>query len=153
MPSPEEKLSSLGVTLPSVPKPLGAYVPCVRAGNLLFLSGQLPLVDGKLVKSGSLGKDVSIEEGGGLARICAINAVAVVKAEVGELSRIKRCVKLTGFVASAEGFFDQPKVINGASEFMAEVFGEAGRHARAAVGVSALPLNSPLEIDFIFELA
>ena len=149
---PEEKLKELGIEQPEVPKPLGAYVPFVRTGNLLYLSGMLPLREGRLVRTVRAGETVSTEDAAACARIAAINALAVVKSAIGSLDRVRRCVKITGFVASAGDFHDQPKVINGASEFIVEVLGEAGRHARAAVGVNVLPLNSPIEIEFIFEV-
>lgn len=148
----EERLNQMGVQLPNVPKPLGAYVPFVRTGNLLYLSGMLPLKDGKLIFTGTAGDIVSTDDAAACARLAAINALAVVKSAVGSLDRIRRCVKISGFVASAGGFYDQPKVINGASEFIVQVLGDAGRHARAAVGVPVLPLNSPVEIEFIFEV-
>lgn len=150
--TPEEKLTELGIALPELPKPLGSYVPCVQAGNLLFLSGVLPMKEGRLSRTGKVGDAVSLEEAQEDARQCAINSIAILKSHLGSLKRVKRCVKINGFVASAESFFDQPKVINPASDLMFEIFGEAGRHARAAVGVYALPLNSPVEIDFIFEI-
>lgn len=151
----EDKLKELGITLPEAPKPLGSYVPCVQAGNLLFLSGTLPLKEGKLIKTGHVtgksGESVSIEEAQECARQCVINALAVANAYL-EIDKIKRCVKLNGYVASSQDFTEQPKVLNAASDLIFEIFGEAGRHARAAVGVSVLPLNSPIEIDFIFEI-
>ncbi|MCE5312349.1 MAG: RidA family protein [Nitrospiraceae bacterium] len=150
--TPEEKLIELGITLPELPKPLGSYVPCVQTGNLLFLSGMLPMKEGRLTRTGRVGDAVTLEEAQEDARQSAINALAILKSYLGSLKRVKRCVKINGFVSSAEDFFDQPKVINPASDLMFEVFGEAGRHARAAVGVYALPLNSPVEIDFIFEI-
>jgi enamine deaminase RidA (YjgF/YER057c/UK114 family) len=149
----ENKLVDMGITLPEVPKPLGSYVPCVRTGNLLFLSGMLPLRDGKLIRTGSVGETVSLEEAQDCARQSVINALAVIKAQTGSLDKVQRCVKLNGFVSSAPGFTDQPKVLNAASELLLEIFGEAGRHARAAVGVFVLPMNAPLEIDFIFEVS
>ncbi|MDI6727494.1 MAG: RidA family protein [Thermodesulfovibrionales bacterium] len=149
--SPEEKLKELGITLSDAPKPLGSYVPCVQTGNLLFLSGMLPLKDGKLIRTGKLGESVSIKEAQEDARQCVINALSVLKSHLGNLDKIKRCVKLNGYVASAPDFTEQPKVLNAASDLLFEIFGEAGRHARAAVGVYVLPLNSPVEIDFIFE--
>lgn len=150
--TPEEKLKELSVELPGVPKPLGAYVPSVRTGNLVYLSGMLPLKDGKLLKTGRLGESVSLEDAVLCARTAAVNALAVLKSSVGSLDMIKQCIKITGFVASGPDFIDQPKVLNGASELMVEVFGEAGRHARAAVGVNILPMNSPVEVEFIFEV-
>jgi enamine deaminase RidA (YjgF/YER057c/UK114 family) len=149
--SPEEKLKELGITLSDAPKPLGSYIPCVQTGNLLFLSGILPLKGGKLIRAGKLGESVSIEEAQECARQCIINALSVLKSHLGSLDKIKRCVKLNGYVASAPDFTEQPKVLNAASDLLFEIFGEAGRHARAAVGVYVLPLNSPVEIDFIFE--
>jgi enamine deaminase RidA (YjgF/YER057c/UK114 family) len=148
----EDKIKNLDITLPDAPKPLGSYVPCVQAGNLLFLSGALPLKEGKLVKTGKLGEAISIEEAHECARQCVINALSVLKAHLGNLDKIKKCVKLNGYVASAPDFTDQPKVLNAASDLLFEIFGDSGRHARAAVGVAALPLNSPIEIDFIFEI-
>ncbi|MBN2654996.1 MAG: RidA family protein [Nitrospirae bacterium] len=150
--TPEEKLTELGITLPELPKPLGSYLPCVQTGNLLFLSGVLPMRKCALTRTGRVGDDVSLEEAQEDARQSAINALAILKSYLGSFKRVKRCVKINGFVASAAIFFDQPKVINPASDLMFEVFGEAGRHARAAVGVFALPLNAPVEIDFIFEI-
>jgi len=150
--SPEEKLKGLGIELPDLPKPLGSYVPFVRTGNLVFISGMLPLDNGKLLYSGRVGESVSLEEAALAARRSAINAIAVLKSAIGSLDSLKRCVKVTGFVASAQDFTDQPKVVNGASDLLCEVFGEAGKHARAAVGVHILPMNSPVEIEFIFEV-
>lgn len=151
--NPEERLKELGIELPPVPNPLGSYVPCVRTGNLLFLSGMLPLREGKLLCSGRVGEGVTLEEAQRGSKQAVINALAVIKAELGGLDKVGRCVKVNGFVASAPDFIDQPKVINAASEFLFEVFGDKGRHARAAVGVYVLPLNASLEIDFIFEIA
>lgn len=150
--TPEEKIKALGLELPDLPKPLGSYVPFVRTGNLVFLSGMLPLKEGKLMNTGRVGETVSLEEAAQCARLAALNALSVLKSAVGSLDRVRRCVKLSGFVASSGDFTDQPKVVNGASDFIFEVFGEAGRHARAAVGVNVLPLNSPVEISFIFEV-
>jgi enamine deaminase RidA (YjgF/YER057c/UK114 family) len=150
--TPEEKIKTLGIELPGVPKPLGAYVPFVRTGNLVYLSGMLPLKDGKLLKTGRAGETVSLEDAVLCARTAALNGLGVLKSAVGSLDMIKQCVKLSGFVASAPDFTDQPKVLNGASELIAEVFGESGRHARVAVGVNILPMNSPVEVDFIFEV-
>jgi len=150
--TPEEKLIQLGIELPELPRPLGSYVPFVRTGNLVYLSGMLPLRGGKLLRTGRLGESVSLEEGADDARTAAINALAVIRSATGSLDRVTRCVKVSGFVASAQDFAEQPKVVNGASDLMFEVFGEAGRHARAAIGVNVLPLNSPVEIEFIFEV-
>lgn len=150
--TPEEKLKSLGLELPPAPRPVGSYVPAVTAGNLVFLSGILPFRDGKLLRTGKAGADLTVEEAALEARVAALNALSVLKAHIGELRRVKRCVKITGYVASAPGFTEQPKALNGASDFMVEVFGEAGRHARAAVGAPVLPLDSPVEIEFVFEV-
>jgi enamine deaminase RidA (YjgF/YER057c/UK114 family) len=152
MPTPEERLEQLGVTLPAPAVPVAAYVPCVRTGNLVYVSGQLPLVDGNPSHLGRLGADVGPEEGAAAARRCAVNVLAALKAELGELSRVRRVVKVTVFVASEPAATEQPKVANGASELLGEVFGEAGRHARAAVGVAALPLGVPVELDAIVEV-
>jgi len=149
---PEEKLKSLGIELPAVPKPLGSYVPFVKTGNLLYLSGMLPLKDGKLTKTGRVGESVTLEEAVEAAKVAAINGLAVLRSAVGSLDKAKRCVRIEGYVSSAGNFTDQPKVLNGASDFMFGVFGEAGRHTRTAVGVNILPLNSPVEISFIFEI-
>jgi enamine deaminase RidA (YjgF/YER057c/UK114 family) len=149
----EEKLKQLGITLSGMPKPAGAYVPCVRTGNLLFISGMLPLRDGKIEKSGSVGADVSFDEACGEARRIIINTLSVLKSEVGDLDRISRCVKMNGYVSSAPDFHDQHKVMNTASDLLFEIFGDGGRHARSAIGVNALPLNVVVEIDFVFEVA
>ena len=150
--SPEEKIKELGIDIPEAPKPLGSYVPCVQAGNLLFLSGILPLRNGKLMRTGRVGESVSLDEAREDAKTAAVNALSVLKANIGSLDKVKRCIKITGYVASAPDFTEQPKVLNAASALMFEIFGEKGRHARAAVGVNVLPLNSPLEIEFIFEV-
>jgi enamine deaminase RidA (YjgF/YER057c/UK114 family) len=152
MSSPEENLQKLGITLPAPPSPLGSYVPCVRSGSLLFLSGMLPLKEGKLTRTGKLGESVSLGEAEEDARQSVINALSIVAAQVGSLDRVLRCVKLTGYIASSPDFAEQPKVLNAASDLLYHVFGERGRHARVAVGVPVLPLNSPIEIDFIFEI-
>jgi enamine deaminase RidA (YjgF/YER057c/UK114 family) len=152
MPTPEERLQQLGVSLPAPAVPVAAYVPTVRTGDLVYVSGQVPTADGKPTHLGHLGDDVELEDGRAAARTCAINLIAALKAELGELSRVRRVVKVTGFVASAPGFTDHPKVINAASELLGEAFGEAGRHARAAVGVAALPLGVPVEVEAIVEV-
>jgi len=149
--SPEEKLQELGIRLPDMPKPLGSYVPCVRAGQLIFLSGMLPLENGKLMRTGKVGGDITIDEAMEDARKTVINALAVLKVHTGSLDKIKRCVKITGYIASAPDFAEQPRVLNAASDLLSDIFGEGGRHARAAVGVNVLPLHSPVEIEFIFE--
>jgi enamine deaminase RidA (YjgF/YER057c/UK114 family) len=153
MPTPEERLEQLGVDLPSPAAPVAAYVPTVRTGNLVYVSGQVPTVDGKPTHLGHLGDDVDLENGRAAARTCAINVIAALKAELGQLSQVRRIVKVTGFVASTSGFTDAPKVVNAASELFGEVFGDAGRHARAAVGVAALPLGVPVEVEAIVEVA
>jgi enamine deaminase RidA (YjgF/YER057c/UK114 family) len=150
--TPEEKLDSLGIELPEVPKPLGSYVPFVRSGNLLYISGMLPLKGGKLDKVGRVGETVTLEEAALAAKTAAINGLAVLKAAMGSLDGVRRCVKISGFVASAGNFTEQPKVVNGASDFLFEIFGERGRHTRVAVGVNILPMNAPVEISFIFEV-
>ncbi len=145
------RLAELGLTLPQVVPPLAAYVPAVESGSHVYVSGQLPMVDGKLPQTGKVGADVSVEQGAELARICALNALAAIEALVG-LGRIVKIVKVTGFVASADGFTDQPGVINGASELFGNVLGELGRHARSAVGVAELPLGAPVEVELVVEL-
>jgi len=150
--TPEEKLISLGIELPEVPRPLGSYVPFVKTGNLIYISGMLPLKAGRLEKTGRVGESVILEEACEAAKIATINGLSVLKSAVGNLSKVTRCVKISGFVASAQGFTDQPKVLNGASDFIFAVFGERGRHTRIAVGVNILPMNSPVEIAFVFEV-
>ena len=145
------RLAELGVELPEVAAPVAAYVPAVRTGQLVFTSGQLPFVKGSLAATGKVGDDISPEEAKAHARTCALNALAAVDALVG-LDKVTRVVQLVGFVASAEGFTGQPAVINGASDLLGEVFGEAGRHARAAVGVAELPLGAPVEVELTVEL-
>jgi enamine deaminase RidA (YjgF/YER057c/UK114 family) len=147
---PEDKLKELGLELPEAPKPVAAYVPTVRAGDLVFVSGQGPFGTGV---TGKVGAEVSVEQAAEQARITCLNGLAQIKAAVGDLANVKRVVKLTVFVASAPGFGEQPKVANGASELLQEVFGEAGRHARSAVGVSELPFNIPVEIEFTVEVS
>ena len=153
MMTPEERLKQLGIELPDAPKPLGSYVPLVRTGNLVFLSGILPLVEGKLTREGRVGEKVTVDEAKEDARTAAINALAILKSHLGTLNKIRRCVKITGYVSSAPDFTEQPNVLNAASDFMLEIFGEVGRHARAAVGANVLPLNSPVELEFIFEVS
>jgi enamine deaminase RidA (YjgF/YER057c/UK114 family) len=153
MSSPERRLKELGITLPKPAKPVANYVGYVRAGNLVFVSGQVPLVDGKVAVAGLLGREVSIENGQKAARICAVNIVAqLADAAGGDLTRIARIVKLTGYVASTPDFTDHPKVVNGASDLFVDIFGERGKHARAAVGIASLPLNSAVEVDAVAEL-
>ena len=150
--TPEDTLAKLGHRLPPPVKPVAAYVPTVRTGSLVYVAGQIPMVDGKLPQTGQLGKDVTLEEGQALARTCALNCLAAVKAEIGDLSRVKRVVRIGAFVASADAFTDQPKVANGASELLVQVFGDKGRHARAAVGVNVLPLGAPVEVEMLVEV-
>ena len=152
MATPEEALAELGLTLPDVAKPLAAYVPAVRSGNYVYTSGQLPSVNGTLIASGKLGVDVTPEIGAQCAQQSALNALAAVKAEVGDLSLIRRIVKVVVFVASDPSFTAQPQVANGASELLGKVFGDDGKHARSAVGVSVLPLDAPVEVELIVEL-
>ena len=150
---PLEKLKSLGHELPPAPKPQGWYVPVVRSGDLVFVSGQLPMRNGVAGVCGKLGDTVSIDEGREAARLCLLNILAALEGNGVPLNSVKRVVKLTGYVQSAPYFHDQPRVLNAASEMMTEIFGESGRHARAAVGVAALPLNAAVEIEAIFEVA
>ncbi|MEW9527605.1 RidA family protein [Microbispora sp. NPDC049125] len=152
MATPEQRLADLGLALPEVVPPLAAYVPAVRTGGYVYTSGQLPLVDGKLAVTGKVGAEVSPEEAKEQARVCAVNALAAIGSVVGDLSAVVRIVKVVGFVASAPGFTGQPQVVNGASELLGEVFGEAGRHARSAVGVAVLPLDAPVEVEIVAEV-
>lgn len=145
------RLAELGLTLPKVAAPLAAYVPAVRTGSLVYTSGQLPFVDGELAATGKVGAQVSPEEAKAAARVCALNALAAVDALVG-LDAVTRVIKVVGFVASAPGFNGQPGVVNGASEFFGELFGDLGAHARSAVGVSELPLDAPVEVELIVEV-
>lgn len=148
----EDRLKELGLTLPEPPQPVAAYIPAVRSGNLLFISGQLSAKDGRLLHRGKVGAEVTVEEAYQDARQAALNALAVAKAELGTLDNIERVVKLVGYVASAPGFTQQPQVVNGASELLGEVFGEKGKHARAAVGAAELPLGGPVEIELTLEV-
>ena len=149
---PLDKLKSLGLELPSSPKPQGWYVPVVRTGNLAFVSGQLPLRNGEAAVLGTVGETLSIEDGREAAKLCLLNILAALEGNGCPLDSISRVVKLTGFVQSAPDFHDQPKVLNAASELLTELFGDAGRHARAAIGAVALPLNAAVEIEAIFEM-
>ncbi len=151
--SPEERLAALGLTLPSVTPPLAAYVPAVRTGDHVYTAGQLPVVEGELLATGKVGGQVGVHEAAALARTCALNALAAVVSVTGSLSSIRRIVKVTGFVASVPDFTGQAQVVNGASELLLEVFGEAGRHARSAVGMAVLPLDAPVEIELIAEVS
>ena len=145
------RLSQLGVTLPRVVAPLASYVPAVRTGNLVYTAGQLPMEAGKLARTGKVGAAITPEEGKAMARICALNALAAVDSLV-SIDAVTRVVKVVGFVASAPGFHGQPSVINGASDLLAEVFGDKGAHARSAVGVAELPLDAPVEVELIVEV-
>ncbi|GJF29210.1 LysR family transcriptional regulator [Kitasatospora sp. NE20-6] len=145
----EERLAALGLSLPDVAPPVAAYVPAVRTGHHVLTSGQLPMVAGKLQHTGKVGAEVTPEQAKDLARICALNALAAVKSLVGDLDRVAQVVKVVGFVASASDFTGQPAVLNGASELFGEVFGEAGVHARSAVGVAVLPLDAPVEVEIM----
>lgn len=149
----EKKLSELGIVLAPPAAPVANYVPFVRTGNLLMVSGQICLDDGKLVAKGQLGAGISVEDGQKAARACAINLLAQVKAAVGDLDKVARVVRLGGFVNSAPGFLDGPKVMNGASDVMVAVFGEKGKHARTTVGVAALPLDAAIEVEALFEVS
>lgn len=142
----EARIKELGHALPKVPPPIGLYVPAVRTGNLVMTSGQLPLVDGQLAFAGAVGGDVSEKDGAAAARFCVVNALAAIKAEIGELDDVKRVVRLDGFVQSTPDFDAQPAVLNGASQFLVDVFGDIGRHTRMAIGVNALPMNAPVEV-------
>jgi enamine deaminase RidA (YjgF/YER057c/UK114 family) len=147
----EDRLAELGLTLPQVAAPLAAYVPATRNADLVWTSGQLPFVDGKLTVTGKVGAEVEAEAAAELARICALNALAAIKAEIGDLDLIERVVKVVGYVASAPSFFGQPGVVNGASHLLGEVFGAAGTHARSAVGVAVLPLDAPVEVELVVQ--
>lgn len=149
----ESKLTELGLLLPLPPQPVATYIPAVRVGDLLFLSGVLPMRDGQLAFSGKLGRDLTVEEGMEAAKLALLNALAIAKQELGSLDRISRIVKVVGHVASAEGFIQQPQVLNGASDLLVAVFGEAGRHARVAVGAAELPRRAPVEIEMILSIA
>ena len=150
----EQRLLKIGVTIPDAPSPAANYLPFTRAGNLVFVSGQVPFVDGKLEITGTVGENASVEDAQGQAKVCAINLLAQLKVACGgDLDRVVQVVKLGAFVASADDFFNQPIVVNAASDLMVEAFGEAGRHARFAVGTNALPLNCLVEIDGIFEIS
>lgn len=148
-----DRLAELGITIPPVAKPVAAYVPAVVSGNLVFTSGQLPFRDGALPATGKVGAEVDAETAKELARLCVLNGLAAADGVIGSLDRITRVVKVVGFVASDPAFTGQPGVINGASELLGEIFGEAGAHARSAVGVAVLPMDAPVEVEFVFEFA
>ncbi len=148
----EEKIKELGYTLPETAKPLAAYIPAIRAGEFVYTSGQVPIVGGELKYKGKVGTDLTLEDGQKAAIICALNGLSAIKGVMGDLDKIERIIKVTVFVNSANGFTDQPKVANGASEFLGSVFGDAGIHTRSAVGVSELPINSAVEIEMIVKV-
>ncbi|MGH7254564.1 MAG: RidA family protein [Nitrospirales bacterium] len=148
----EHRLTTLGIHLPPPPKPVATYIPAVLAGDLLFLSGVIPFRDGKLIMEGKLGKDLTVEQGMEAARVALLNALAVVKQELGTLDRVHRIVRMVGHVASAEGFVQHPAVINGASNLLVELFGDKGRHARVALGAAELPLSAPIELELIVQV-
>jgi enamine deaminase RidA (YjgF/YER057c/UK114 family) len=152
MSTPEARISELGLAIPPVVKPVAAYTPAVRSGSYVYTSGQLPMVDGALPATGKVGAEVTPERAKELAQICALNAIAAVKSIVGDLDQVVRVVKVVGFVASAPDFTGQPGVVNGASELLGQVFGDAGVHARSAVGVAVLPLDAPVEVELIAEV-
>jgi len=148
----EEKLKSLGFSLPETPKPVAAYIPALQVNDLVYTSGQIPVVEGELKFKGKLGIQVSREQGYEAARICALNALSAIKSVIGDLDKIEQVVKVVGFVASGPGFTDQPAVVNGASEFLKQVLGEKGVHTRSAVGVAELPLGCPVELEMIVKV-
>jgi enamine deaminase RidA (YjgF/YER057c/UK114 family) len=152
MAHPEEKLAELGLTVPDVAKPVAAYLPAVRSGNYIYTSGQLPMRSGELMMAGKVGGEVTPDEAVECAQQCALNAIAAVKAEIGDLAAVKRIVKVVCFVASTPDFTGQPQVANGASHLFGEVFGDAGVHARSAVGVPVLPLDAPVEVEIVVEI-
>lgn len=151
--SHEARLNALAIDLPPVPAAAGLYAPCVRSGNQLFVSGQVPVKDGVPMRKGKLGDGVTIDEAAGLARQCALQAVAIIRNELGTLDKVTRVIRVGGFVASAEGFIDHPRVVNGASQLLLDLFGEAGRHARVAVGLAELPFGVPVEVEFLLEVS
>ena len=153
MSTPEERLAALGLDVPEVVPPVASYIPAVRSGNHIYTSGQLPMRAGELMATGIVGAGVTPDEAHACAQQCALNAIAAVKSLVGDLSQVTRVVKVVGFVASTPDFTGQPGVINGASELLGEVFGDAGVHARSAVGVAALPLGAPVEVEILVEVA
>jgi enamine deaminase RidA (YjgF/YER057c/UK114 family) len=151
--TPEQRLADLGLELPEVVTPLASYQPSVRSGQHVYTAGQLPIVKGTVAATGKVGQEIGTEEAAALARICALNAIAALKAQVGDLSKVVRIVKVVGFVASGHDYYDQPVVVNGASDLLGEVFGDAGKHARSAVGVAVLPRNAPVEVELIAEVS
>lgn len=151
--SVQDRLEKLGIELPPAAKPVASYVPVTQGNGLAFVAGQVPIEDGKLLATGRVGESVSLEQGQELARRCALQALAALNDELGSLDRVRRILKVTVWVASGEGFFDQPKVANGASDVLVEVFGEAGKHARAAVSAPSLPLGAPVEVEVIADIS
>jgi enamine deaminase RidA (YjgF/YER057c/UK114 family) len=147
----ENRLKELGYSLPEPPKPVASYVPSVRVGKLLFVSGVLPLVNDRPLYTGKLGREVTLEQGYEAAKVAALNALSIIKSSLGSLEKVRRVVRLVGYVASAEGFNEQPKVVNGASDLLIQVFGEKGKHSRVAVGVMELPRGAPVEIEMIVQ--
>jgi enamine deaminase RidA (YjgF/YER057c/UK114 family) len=148
----EEKLKQMNITIPVAPKPLASYIPATKIGNLVFTSGQVPIQSGNLVYKGKVGAELSLETGKEAAKLCAVNCLSAVKSVIGNLNYIKRIVKVTAFINSADGFTDQPKVANGASDFLVELFGENGQHVRSAVGVNELPIDAAVEVEMIVEI-
>ncbi len=151
--SVEQRVAALGLTVPEVAAPVAAYVPAVVTGSYVFTSGQLPFVDGKLPRTGKVGAEVNQDDAADLAQLCALNAIAAVRSVIGDLDRVVRVVKVVGFVASAPDFTGQPFVMNGASKLLGEAFGDAGVHARSAVGVAVLPMDSPVEVELVVEIS
>ena len=152
MSTPEDRIRELGLEIPDVVAPLASYVPAARSGSLVYTAGQLPIVKGELAATGKVGAEIDPERATELARLCGLNAIAAIRAEIGELSRVRRIVKVVGFVASAPDFYGQPQVVNGVSDLLGEVFGDAGKHARSAVGVAVLPRDAPVEVELIAEV-
>lgn len=148
----EQQLKQLGLELPAPPKPVANYVPVVRTGDLLFLSGVLPSRDGLLVMTGKLGENLTVEQGAEAARVAVLNGLSIIRSVAGSLDRVKQIVKMVGYIASAPGFTDQPQVLNGASDLLVSLFGDAGRHARVAVGAAELPRHAPVEIELIVQV-
>ena len=148
----EDKIKELGCILPETPKPLAAYIPAIKTGDYVYTSGQVPFAEGELKYAGKIGFDLSIEEGQKAAELCALNALSAIKSVIGDLNKIEQIIKVTVFVNSADAFTDQPKVANGASELLGNIFGDAGRHVRSAVGVNELPIDSAVEIEMIVKV-
>lgn len=148
----EERLTELGLSIPEAPKPVAAYIPAKKTGNVIFTAGQLPMVNGELISKGLLGQDVEIEQAYKAARICTLNALAAIKGLIGDLDQIQQIVRVVGYVASVPTFTQQPAVVNGASELLLEIFGENGKHARSAVGMAVLPMNASVEIELTVEV-